>query len=372
MNIICNRSNLFESIRTVQKAVSSKTALPILKGIFIEAYKVEDKGFLRLVGNDMNIGIESTLEADVIQEGSFVVASAMFGDIVSKLSSDAISINVENNSSIVITSDQTQFNIQIQPADEFPSLPDIDAENSLTIGASLLSKIIRQTRIAISQDESRPVLTGSLMEVENGIMTVVSIDGFRMALKKTALDTAITTKVVIPGKTLSELGKILQGKFEDKDVKISFAANHVVFEIENIRVISRLLEGEFIKYSQILPNDYKTKAIVNASELSDAIDRASVIIREGKGNSIKLIVSDKKIKIKSNCEYGSSDEEVKISLEGHDLEIGFNYRYLSEVFKVIDTEEIILEFTTPVSPCLVKPLGEDDYIYLVLPVRLSN
>lgn len=368
MHIICNQGLLSEAINIVQKAVSSKSTMPILKGILVEA----KDGFIRMVGNDLNIGIETRVEGKILTEGATVISSRIFGEIVRKLPGDDVSFFCDATGNIQISSDQSTFNLIGQPAEEFPSLPTVDPESTCNLECDLLRNMIKQTVIAISQDESRPILTGSLIETENGIMTMVSIDGYRLALRKAKIGFDHHYKAVVPGKTLNELGKILQSFDSEKSVHVTFANNHIMFNIDNIRIISRLLEGEFIKYAQIMPTEYKTKITLNTSELLDSTERASLMVREGKNSSVKVAVGDKRLIITSNAEIGSVNEQVPINLEGQELEIGFNPKYLIDALKVMDTEDIIMEFTTPVSPCIMKPYGDDSYIYLVLPVRMSN
>lgn len=368
MKFKCNQKDLAEVINIVQKAVSSKTTLPILKGILVEASEQS----IKMTGNDLNIGIESQLKAEVLESGSIVISSRLFGDIIRKLPNEEITIETDAQNNVLISCLHSNFNLVGQPALEFPELPEVEDINSFAMSQNLFRNMIRQTSFAASQDETRPILTGSLIEIDQGMMSMVAIDGYRLALRKAFVQTDQTGKAVVPSKTLNELGKIISGTEEDQDVKIAITDKHILFELEGIKIVSRLLEGEFIKYTQIIPQEFKSRLNVNTSSLLNSIERASLLAREGKNSSIKFTIQDDFLTIRSNVEVGSAKEDVAIQLEGDDLEIGFNPKYLVDALKVIDSDEISIELTTSVSPCIMKPNDNENYIYLVLPVRMPN
>ncbi|WP_432662103.1 DNA polymerase III subunit beta [Wukongibacter baidiensis] len=367
MKIICSQKQLSSAVNIVQKAVSTKTTLPILKGILLEAK--DDQ--LKLVGNDLDIGIENYIETKIIREGSIVISSRLFGDIIRKLPNSDIELEVDSQNNVFIRCENSDFKLVGQPAMEFPELPFVEEENTYVIGQDLFKNMIRQTIFATSQDETRPILTGSLIEIGNRNISMVAIDGYRLALRKAYLNSDIENKAVIPSKTLNEINRIL-GNESEGEIHISFTDKHILFTIDEIRIISRLLEGEFINYDQIIPKEFKSKAKVSTKNLLDSIERASLLAKEGKNNLIKFSIKDEIMNVSSNVEIGSVNEEVSIELEGEDIDIGFNSKYLLEALKVIDSEEIYLEFTTGVSPCIMKPTDNDNYIYLLLPVRLSK
>lgn len=368
MKFKCNQRELTEVINIVQKAVSSKTTLPILKGILIEA----SDHSLKLTGNDLNIGIETQVNASIEEAGSIVISSRLFGDIIRKLPNEEITIETDDKDNVLISCINSKFNLVGQPALEFPELPEVKDENNFEISQNLFRSMIQQTIFATSQDETRPILTGSLIEIENGIISMVAIDGYRLALRKAHVQTDQTRKAVVPAKTLSELGKIISGNEDDKDIKIDITDKHILFELDGIKIVSRLLEGEFIKYTQIIPKEFKSRLFVKTAYLLNSIERASLLAREGKNSSVKFSIKDDYLTIRSNVEIGSVKEEVAINLEGDDLEIGFNPKYLVDALKVIDSEDITIELTTSVSPCIIKPDDNENYIYLVLPVRMPN
>lgn len=367
MKFSCNQRDLTEGLNSVQKAVSVKTTLPILKGILIET----DGEFLKLTGNDLNLGIEARIPAMIEEHGSVVVSSRIFGEIVRKLPETRLNFTVDESHQVSIDCEHSSFNLLGQSGVEFPELPQVEDSESFTLSQDLFRSMIRQTIFAISQDEARPILTGVLVEADKGEMSMVAIDGYRLALRKAEIDPSISKRAVIPGKTLSELSRLMTGENDEK-VKISMSDRHILFEIDDIRIVSRLLEGEFIKYGQIIPKENKSLITTNVTDLTNAIERASLMAREGKNSSIRFTIKDDLMTIRSNVEIGSVREELRIELEGEDIEIGFNPRYMLDALKIMESDSVVLEMTTPVSPCIMKPVDSDSYLYLVLPVRMPN
>ncbi len=367
MKIICNQHTLSTGINIVQKAVSTRTTLPILKGILLKTF--ENK--LKLVGTDLEMGIETYIDAEILSPGEIVLSSRLFGDIIRKFPNDDIIIDVNSENNVIIRCQNSEFTLIGQSAVEFPELPTINEDEIYQIPKDLLGNMIRQTAFCTSIDETRPILTGILMEIESQQVNMVALDGYRMAFRKGSIQNANNNKAVIPGKTLTEVARILADD-ENDFIKIFFTDKHVLFQMDQTRVTSRLLEGEFINYNQILPNDYKTRVKINTKSLSNSIERASLLAKEGKNNLIKLSIKDGEMVISSNAEIGKVYEPIAIELEGEELEIGFNSKYLLEGIKVIDSEEVFLDFTTNVSPCIMKPVEYNSYIYLILPVRLAS
>ncbi|ABW17572.1 DNA polymerase III subunit beta [Alkaliphilus oremlandii] len=367
MKFFCNQKALMHSISIVQKAVSSKSTLPIIKGIYLEAY--EDH--LRLVGTDMEIGIDHVMEANIIEEGSIVVDARLFSEIIRRLPDYEVEVSLQENNQLLIKCAATEFNILSYNASEFPELPEIEEDQIHEISQDLFKNMIRQTVFATAQDETRPILTGVLMEIEDDILSMVALDGYRVALRKGKLNAHLNNRVVIPGKTLNEVNRIMTGE-EDENIKISLTNNHALFTVGNTKLISRLLEGEFMNYNQIIPKEFKSRVKVNTRSLLDSIERASLLGKEGRNNLVKFSITDYKMVINSNSELGNVHEEILIELEGDDLQIAFNSKYFIDALKVIDDESVYLEFTTNLSPGIIKPITNDNTIYLVLPVRLSS
>mgnify|MGYP000897114052 CR=1 FL=1 len=365
MRFVCQQKQLLNSINIVQKALSSKTTLPILRGIYLESY--DNK--LKLMATDLELGIEHLIEVESHGEGAIVLDARLFNDIVRKLPDSEVKIELKENNQIHIECENSKFNIIGHDPRDFPELPSIEGGTSYKISQDLFKNMIRQTIFATSQDESRPVLTGILLEIEENNLSLVALDGYRLALRKGKLEANGDNKIIIPSKTLYEINRIIHQ--DEESLEMTVTKNHVLFTMDNIKIVSRLLEGEFINYKQILPKNYKTNIKVKTQDLLNSIERAALVAREGRNNLIKLNIEDNMIVIRSNSELGTVYEEVFIESQGDSLEIAFNSRYLIDALRVIDEEEIFLEFTTNLSPGIIKPISNHNYIYLVLPVRLS-
>ncbi len=366
MKIITTKSSLLESINIVQKAVPSKTTLPILEGILFDA----KNGKLKLTATDLEIGIETLSNVDVIEAGKVVLSSRIVGEIVRKLPDADIEIETADKNLVYIKSENSNFKILSLPHDEFPELPVVKNEQGITLTQSILKDMIKQTIFAVSTDEVRPILTGVLFDVDGVNLTMVALDGFRMAVKWNEIINDNKFKAVIPGKTLSEIGKILN-ESEDS-INIYFSKNHIQVQVEDTIIVSRLLEGEFINYKQIIPTEYKIKIMVSSSKLMEACDRAALFARDSSNNMIKFEINDDVMVIMSNSQNGDVHEEIKIQKEGNDIEIAFNAKYFIDVLKVIEGENITIEFTTNVSPSIIRPCEKDGYLYLVLPARFKK
>ena len=366
MKIITNKSVLLEGISTVQKAVSSKTTLPILEGILFDS----KNGKLKLIATDLEIGIDTTLSVDVIVPGRIVIPSKILGEIVRKLPDADIEIEVNENNTIYIKCENSKFKIIGLSPDEYPELPAVKKDNCITIRQNLFKEMIRQTIFAVSSDEIRPILTGVLFEVIGDKVTMVALDGFRMAVKWCSVINDSNFKAVIPGKSLSEIGKILNDT--EETVNIYFSKNQIMVQLGEIIIISRLLEGEFINYKQIIPAEYKIKVKVITDRLVESCDRAALFAKDSSNNMIKFDITDDIMAIESNSQSGDVHEEVRVSKEGSDIEIAFNAKYFMDALKVIQSDDIYIEFTTNISPSIIKPCDRDDYLYLVLPARFKK
>lgn len=366
MKVICSKENLIEGINIVQKAVSSKTTLQILEGILVEAGSE-----FKLTGNDLEIGIECFVEADIQNEGSIVINSKMFGDIVRRLPDSEVLIEVKENNLVIIECENSHFELKGIPATGFPALPTIKKENAFIIKQGLIRDMIKQTIFAISVDENRPILTGSLIECKNNELTFVSIDGFRLALRKINIDNDIANfSVVIPGKTLNEIVKILQSG--DENITIYSSSNQVLFDLGQCKVVSRLLEGEYLNYKGIIPQDYETKLRVKTKELMSSIERASLISMDEKKYPVKFTLDNDKIIISSNTELGAVREEIRVDIEGKNIEIGFNPKYFIDALKVIEVEEIDIYYTSSIGPCTMRSDQNENFAYMILPIRIKN
>ena len=364
MIFTCNKQDLQDAILIAQKAITGKSTLPILEGILIKA----QGDTLTLIGSDKDISIETKLAADIKQPGEIVIDSKIFGEIIRKLPNDRVTIETLDNNTIQITCLKSVFNIVHMDADQFPELPMINENQIFSIPQSTLKNMIKGTSFAITQDESRPILQGILFEVNDGLLNLVALDGYRLAVRTEQLDTNNSINAVIPGKTLIEVAKILEDS--DENVNITFTTNHILFSLENTKVISRLLEGEYIKYNSLLPQEYKLLVNVKRQDLQNGIERASLMSNDSNSNLIKLNIEPDTIIITSNSQLGKVREEVAIDLQGEPLQIAFNSRYILDILKNMEAEEIVMEFTSSVSPCILKDKESDNCKYLVLPVRL--
>ncbi len=366
MKIICSKENLLTGINIVQKAVSTKTTLPILEGILLTA----DEKF-KLTGNDLEIGIECFVEADIRETGSIVINSKIFGDIVRRLPDSEVLIDVKENNLVVVECENSHFEIKGINPNGYPALPDVDKENVLTLTQGKLKDMIRQTVFAVGSDENRPVLTGSLIEVKDKELVVVSIDGFRLALRRKFLESDVNDfSVIVPGKTLNEISKILQAG--DEEVYIYNSNNQIVFDTQSWRIVSRLIEGKFLNYNSLLNKEFETRVIINIKEFQSSLERASLISMNDKNSPVKLFIGNDKIVITSNAELGAVREEIKVDIEGNNLEIGYNPTFLIDALKAIDEDRAAIYFITTNAPCTLRPVVENnnDFAYLVQAVRI--
>jgi len=370
MKLICNRAKLVESINIVSKAIGSKTTMPILECCLLTA---ADGGF-KLMANDTELAIEThKIEADVQEEGSVALDSRVFFDIVRRMPGSDIAINVDEKRLAVIKSDKAEFKILGMNPEEFPALPEVEKINDISLPSAELKNMIRQTIFSVSQDISKPVLCGELLEIDRDYVKLVSSDGFRISLKKYNFkgNADNEVKVVIPGKTLGEVGKILTA--DDESVtKLYIADKHILFETQNCTIVSRLLEGNFINYDRVFTKEGETIIVVDRTSLLESIDRASLISRDTKKSPVRLRMEDGCIIVTSNTEMGAAYEEVVVEQDGPDMEIEFQPRYLTDALKVIDDQKVIMEFTSSNLPCIIKPEGSEDHIYLVLPLRMRR
>ena len=370
MKFKCNQSVLTKALNIVSKAVTSRTTIPILKGILLE---VSEDGILKMSSSDLDITIEETIEVEESIPGSIVVQSKLFGDIIRKLPNADVTISVEDTN-VLIQCMNSHFTIVGLSADEFPSIKNIeDGEDAIVFNKAILKEMIRKTSFAASVDESKGVITGILMELMNDSVNMVAIDGYRMAVTRESMINKEQKNVIIAAKIMNEISKILsESSDEHEDIKIILNEKRAIFIIGSIKVVLRLLDGEFIKYRDVLPKESKIKVKVNKSDLMESIERASLLSKEGKNNLIKLSIKDTIITITSKSEEGNVREDIIVEKTGDDLEIGFNAKYVLDVLKSIEDEEIYMLFNTSITPCLVEPIEGNGFEYLILPVRITS
>ena len=366
MKIVCTKSNLVKGVSIVSKAVPSKTTMSILECVLIDA----TTDIIRLTANDMELGIQTDIEGEIIERGMIAIDAKFFSEIVRKLPDSDVIIETDESLQTTIVCEKAKFNISGKPGDEFSYLPIIEEDESIEVSQFTLKEVIRQTIFSIADSDSNKLMTGELFEIKNNMLRVVSLDGHRISIRKIALDADVTDKkLVVPGKTLIEISKILSGEAESK-VNISYTSNHIVFEFDNTVVVSRLLEGEYFKIDQMLSSDYDTKVRINKKELLNCIDRATLLVKEGDKKPIIINIGDEIMELKIKSQIGSMNEEIMINKEGKDLLIGFNPKFLIDALRVIDDEEVTLYLMNAKAPCFIKDDNET-YIYLILPVNFN-
>lgn len=366
MKLICSKSNLLYGVNTVSKAVPTRTTMAILECILIDASSNE----IKLTANDMELGIETSIEGDIVERGIIALNARIFSEIVRKLPDNDVTIETDTDNQTMINCEKAKFNIAAQSGEDFSYLPVIEKEDYITVSEFTLKEVIRQTIFSIADNDTNKMMTGELFEIEENILKVVSLDGHRISIRKIELkENYAPKKVIVPGKTLQEISKIIGGEAE-ADVDISFTKNHIVFEFDKTVVVSRLIEGDYFKIDQMLSSDYETKVRINKKELLDCIDRATLLIKEGDKKPIIIDIRDESMELKIKSQIGSMDEEIFITKEGKDLMIGFNPKFLIDALRVIDDEEVDLYYMNAKAPCFIKD-EKQSYIYLILPVNFN-
>ena len=371
MKIVCYKDNILKALNSVVKGVSSKTTMPILEGILIQTNDNE----IKLTTYDLEIGIEYVMECEVKEQGSIVVNAIMFSEIIRKLPDTEIYISLNENNLLEIECEGSLYKLATMNPEEFPELPKIEVENSIELEQNKLKNMIRKTIFAVSSEENRPIFTGCLFEVENNKLNVVAVDGFRLALRSIYLQTKVNNfRTVIPGKTLNEVNKILLDSFDP--IRIGISKNQALFEMENCKVVTRILDGEFLNYKTVIPSSWETRIKVNKNSLQNSFERISLIssssIEKEKKYPVKVSVDIGKVTISCTNQTGDAKEEIFVSTEGKNIEAGFNPKYFLDSLKAIDDEEVYVEFGTNISPCLVKPVENNEYVYMILPIRLKD
>ena len=362
MKIVCLKSNLLFAVSTAMKAVSSKTTLPILECILIEAFDT-----IKLTSNDMELGIETYVEGTIQEPGKIALDAKLFSEIIRKLPDSEVTIETDSEYKATIRCEKAKFNIAGKSGDDFSYLPLVEKDKFISLSQFSLKEIIRQTIFSISDNENTKLMTGELFEVSNNQLKVVSLDGHRISIRNQEIkNSAGDIKVIVPGKTLNEISKILTGGI-DEMVTIYFTDRHILFEFDETKVVSRLLEGEYYRINQMLSNDYETKITINKKEFQDCIDRAMLLVKESDKKPIVLNINSSNLYLKIDSSIGSMNEEIEIEKEGKDIIIGFNPKFLMDALRVIDEDAIHLYLINEKSPCYIKDDNES-YRYVILPV----
>lgn len=367
MKIFCSKDALLSGVNAVQRAVSGKNTLPILQGILIKA----EQHSLQFSATDLEMGIRCDMPAQVIEEGIMVVPAKLFADVVRKLPDTTITLE-EHDNIITIFYNRSEITLNGYDPDEFPLLPDLLAPIAFTLPTTIFKNMIRQTVFSCAIEENRPVFTGTLLQIEGSSIRLVATDTHRLAYSIAEIANPEESQFsgIIPAKTLSEIFRLLRD--EDEDLTINFSNNQVVFQFGSIYLVSRLIEGQFPNFKQVIPQTCETKVNLSVRSFLEAVERASVLSRDKNGaNIIRINVEKDELRIDQTSEFGKISEQMNIELDGKNVMIAFNAKFLIEALKVIDSEQIIFELSGPFSPGVMRPIDNPNYLYLVLPVRTS-
>lgn len=366
MKITCERQNFLDAVGNVQRAVSSKSTIPALEGILLTARNDS----CDLSGYDLQMGITTRVDAVVSEEGSIVLSARLFGDIVRRMDGEQLTLETDEKNNTRIQCGQTEFTIVGIDPTEFPEIPSVSGGESVNLPQNMLAGMIRQTLFAVAQNESKPVHTGILFEMDGETIRLVSLDGYRLALRCERISCPDNLRFVVPGKTLNEVLKLLGDS--EEEMTLSVGKRHIVFSIGGYHVISRLLDGEFLDYRQSIPASATSTVRVNTRRFISSVERASLLINDRMKSPVRCIFDKDELKISCTTPMGKVSDQFEAAVEGERFEMGFNNRYLLDALRASEEDEVKLELNGPLSPMKVMPLEGDSYLFLVLPVRLKN
>lgn len=370
MHVVCEKNTLAAALSLAQRAVATKSPLPTLKGILLET---EGEGLV-LSATDLDLGIRCKTIAKVLEHGAIVLPAKILTEFVRKMPEGLITLHTDSDNplKVIISCEKIKFELAGFSATEFPSLAEVSSSaTQIQIDEGLLKEMLTQTEVAVARDETRPVLTGLLLEAEGNKIKLVATDGHRLAFRQAQANEENQLKAIIPGKAVQEVIKILE-ESSKKSVTIAMDDSNIVFDMDGIILSSRLVEGKYPPYQQIIPSDFKTSVVVETNSIRAALERAEIIVKEGGNNLVKLEIDDDRIKVLAvNQDVGSAQDFVQASVQGDSLEIRFNVRLLLDCFRNIKDQQVNMDFTGPFSPCTIRPVQEHNYLHLVLPVRIS-
>ena len=366
MRIRCSQSQLLNGINTVLKAVPSKSSMTILECILFSA----DENGIKLTANDMELGIETYIDGEVEVAGTIAIEAKIISNLIRSYSGEDFIIDSDDDNVVHIECGRSNIDINGRSTEEFILLPELEKSNPIEISQFSLKELIRQTIFSISDNDTNKIMTGELFEIKGDQFKVVSLDGHRISVRNISLKNSYDdNSVIVPGKTLLELSKIIPGDV-DKDVSIYLCENHVIFEYESVKVVSRIIEGNYFKIDQMISNDYETKVDVNKKELLEVINRSTLLVKEGDKKPIVLNVDDSSLTLSINSSIGSMKDDIDIDKSGKDIMIGFNPKFLIDALRVIDDETVTLYMVNPKAPCIIKN-DDGSYLYLILPVNFN-
>jgi DNA polymerase-3 subunit beta len=367
MKFSCEKNILVSAISVAQKAVSSKSTLVVLEGILLRAFDQQ----LTLSSNNMELSIDYNMEATIEEEGSIVVNARLFGDIIRRLPQDLVFFETKENNLITIHSGNASFDIMGLPADEFPQAQQVDRSNYMEISQKLFKSMISKTIFSVATVDLKPILTGVLFDFHGSTLNLVAIDGYRLARRSIEVEnTNITAQFVIPAKTLNELLKLLTDS--DDPVTLYVDKQNILFVFPQFTLISRLLEGEFLNYDAIIPKEFRIEAIVDTKTFIASIERASLIVSgEFTKTPLRVNIAEHEITLNCSAQMGKATDSFSAQVTGGDLEIGFNFKYLLDALGAVEEPETKVLFNMSLNPCIIRPLEGDDYLYMILPIRLA-
>ena len=369
MKFSCSQLSLSKAVNTVSKAISSRTTIPILKGILFEL----NGNTLKLTSSNLDLTIETTIEVQGTEDGRLIVDSKLFSEIVRRLPNSMVSLSSDENGSLKLQCLGSDYSFVCFPADEYPSTGAVEEIASISLVKKEFCELIKRTSFAASIDEKKGIIIGCLMDFSPYKLEMVALDGFSMSIASMELEEAgIEAKIVIPARMLADISKLLSESDGDEKLVLSIDEKKMQIVCDDTVIIARMLIGDFINYKGIIPKEHKTRFIASRSELQGSLERASLFAKEGQNNLIKFTVADGRVQISSRSEEGNVNEQVLCETEGEGLTIGFNSKYIIEVLKAVDDEEIVFDLIDSTSCCLVKPTEGDRYLFFILPVRIMS
>lgn len=363
-----SRTALSEALSVVTRAVSGRTALTALEGVHIAALP---SGHITLSGYDLELGISTKIEARVDTPGQMVIGARVFHDIVRRMPEELIKVHVDDKFMTELRSGLSAFSILALSAEDFPDFPAAADAERFTLSEPLFKDMISQTLYAAAVSDSKPVHTGSLFDIKGGMLNLVSVDGYRLALRREKIDCERDIRFIVPAKALGELSRIL-GEDEEQNVEIELSRRHIVFHTGEYKIVSRLIEGEFLDYNAAIPQGFTTEVKVNVRAFADCIERASLLISDRIRSPLRVTFENGDIRINCQTALGRAYDEMKAEQTGENLEIGFNNRYLLDALRNSGCDSLRLEISGPLSPMKLKPIDGDEFTFLVLPVRLQR
>jgi len=366
MKIICAQSELAKGVDIVSKAVPTRTSMTLLECILIDASTNE----IHLIANDTEIGIETVIEGTIEERGVVAIEAKWFSEMIRKIPDSFVTIETDNTHLTTLTCEKTELKVPGKSGEEFPRIPVLPMTNAIDISQLTLKDVVRQTSFSISNGDNNKMMTGELFDFKDDILKVVALDGNRISIRNIKLDQQVNErKVIVPGKTLKEIAKIIGSSAEEK-VRMFLNENHIVFQFNETTVVSRLIEGNYFRIDQMVSSDYDTKVKVNKKSMLESIDRASVMSKEGDKRPIVFNIEGNNMLLSIESVFGSMNDDLEVVKEGKDLIIGFNPKYIMEALRAIDDEEVSLYMVNTKSPCVIRD-DADTYAYVILPININ-